>query len=86
MVTLKVATVEADAFLNEGVYAGEKLVGRVTSGAHSHHFGHCISMAYLNLDFAEAGTALEIPLLGERREATVINDSPYDPGNERPRM
>ena len=25
-------------------------------------------------------------LLGERRPATVIEDSPYDPANRRPRM
>lgn len=83
MVTLKVETVDADAYMNEGVYRNGTLVGRVTSGAHSHHFGHCISMAYLD---EGAGDELEIPLLGERRRATVIPDSPYDPGNQRPRM
>ena len=86
MVTLKVETVDADAFMNEGVYRGSALVGRVTSGAHSHHFGHCISMAYLDIDHSAEGTELEIPLLGERRRATVIADSPYDPDNQRPRM
>ena len=86
MVTLKVETVDADAFMNEGVYRGSALVGRVTSGAHSHHFGHCISMAYLDIDHSAEGTELEIPLLGERRRATVIADSPYDPENRRPRM
>ena len=86
MVTLKVETVDADAFMNEGVYSNGALVGRVTSGAHSHHFGHCISMAYLQAEHAAEGTELEIPLLGERRRATVIADSPYDPGNQRPRM
>lgn len=86
MVTLRVETTDADAYMNEGVYRGDKLVGRVTSGAHSHHFGHCISMAYLHIDSSQPGTELEIPLLGGRRAATVIQDCPYDPENLRPRM
>ncbi|MDH3452995.1 MAG: aminomethyltransferase family protein, partial [Gammaproteobacteria bacterium] len=85
MVTLAVETVDADAFMNEGVYRGDELVGRVTSGAHSHTFGHCLSLAYLHVQHADVGTQLEIPLLGKRRKATVIADTPYDPQNERPR-
>ena len=86
MVTLKVRTVDADAYMNEGVYAGGTLVGRVTSGATSHHVGGCLSMAYLDIDHAAPGTELEVPLLDNRCAATVIEDSPYDPGNQRPRM
>ncbi len=86
MVTLKVETVDADAYSNEGVYRDGQLVGRVTSGASSHTLGHCISMAYLDIDHAQEGTELEIPLLGTTRKATVIADSPYDPANERPRL
>jgi len=33
----------------------------------------------------EIGTALEVPILGERRNATVIADSPYDPQSLRSR-
>jgi dimethylglycine dehydrogenase len=86
LVTLRVETTDADAYMNEGVYCGDKLVGRVTSGAYSHHCGHCISMAYLHVDFSQPGTELQIPLLGERRPAIVVEDSPYDPDNQRPRM
>ena len=87
MVTLAVKTLDADAGMNEGVYGPQgRLVGRVSSGAHSHTLGYCISMAYLDADHCRPGTELEIPLLGERRAATVIEDSPYDPANRRPRM
>jgi dimethylglycine dehydrogenase len=86
LVTLKVETVDADAYSNENVYSNGALVGRVTSGAHSHHFGHCLSMAYLDIDHALEGRELEVAVLGERRRATVIADSPYDAGNQRPRM
>ncbi len=86
MVTLRVETVDADAYMNEAVYADGKLVGRITSGATSHHVGGCLSMAYLDIDYTKPGTALEVPLLDNRCAAVVVEDSPYDPGNQRPRM
>jgi len=32
-------------------------------------------------DLAEVGVELEIEILGERYSATVVEESPYDPGN-----
>jgi glycine cleavage system aminomethyltransferase T len=32
-------------------------------------------------EFAEVGTRIAIEILGERKDATVLVDSPYDPGN-----
>ena len=86
MVTLKVETVDADAWMNESVFFDGKLVGRITSGATSHHIGQCLSMAYINIDQAQVGTALEVQVLERRVPATVIADSPYDPNNQRLRM
>lgn len=86
MVTLQVETVDADAFMNEAVYRNGDLVGRVTSGATSHHVGQCLSMAYLDIDHCDVGTELEVKLLDAVCPARVIADSPYDPGNQRPRM
>ena len=79
IVTLKVETVDADAWMNESVFCDGTLVGRITSGATSHHIGHCLSMAYVNIDQAKVGTALEVQVLERRVPATVIADSPYDP-------
>ena len=86
LVTLRVQTVDADAFMNEAVYRDGALAGRVTSGATSHHVGQCLSMAYLDIEHAEVGTELEIRLLDNLCPAVVIEDAPYDPGNQRPRM
>ena len=86
LVTLEVDCVQANAYMNEGVYCGGKRVGRVSSGGQSYFFGHGISLAYLDVDYTQSGTSLEIPILGERRPAVVIEDSPYDPENTRPRM
>ena len=83
LATLKVDCVDANAYMNEGVYSAGQLVGRVSSGGNSYHFGHGISMAYLDIEYAATGTELEIPILGVRRPATVIEDSLYDPGHSR---
>ena len=40
-----VETVDADAWMNESVFCDDELVGRITSGATSHHIGNCLSMA-----------------------------------------
>ena len=84
LVTLKVDSIDANAYMNEGVYCEEQLVGRVSSGGHSYHFNHGVSMAYLGIEYAEPGTRLEIPILGINRNAVVIADSPYDPENTAP--
>jgi dimethylglycine dehydrogenase len=35
----------------------------------------------LRPEYAEPGSEVEIAVLGEKRKATVVADSPYDPGN-----
>jgi dimethylglycine dehydrogenase len=40
-------------------------------------------LGMVRLDFAEAGTELEVQILGERRRVTVVPESPYDPENAR---
>ena len=86
MVALKVETVDAAAWMHESVFFDGKLVGRITSGATSHHVGQCLSMAYINIDQAKVGTTLEVQALERRVPAIVIADSPYDPENQRLRM
>ena len=85
LVTLQVETVDADAYMNEAVYQDGRLVGRVTSGATSHHVGNCLSMAFVAIEHTQPGTKLEVQVLERRCPATVITDSPYDPNNQRPR-
>ena len=51
-----------------------------------HTFGHDIALAVLPLELVMPGTELEVSILGERRAAKVIADSPYDPEGARGRM
>jgi len=41
---------------HEGVYANGALVGRVTSGGYSYHFGHDIAMALVGPEYAKKQT------------------------------
>jgi aminomethyltransferase len=54
------------------VYAGDKLVGTVTSGAFAPTLGHPIAMAYVEAGHASEGSELELEVRGKRLPATVV--------------
>lgn len=85
LVTLKLPAGETSVIAYEGVYADGQLVGRVTSGGYSYHFGHDIAMALVRPEYAESGTNLHVHVHNEMRAAVVVEDSLYDPTNERAR-
>jgi dimethylglycine dehydrogenase len=82
-VTLEVHGVtDADPLGNEPLFdANGHIVGRATSG----YYGHCVrkslAIGYVKAAFAAVDTQLSIEILGERKLATVIPESPYDPDN-----
>lgn len=83
-VTLDVHDVgDADARGSEPVWHGGALVGRATSGGYGWRLGKSLALAMVQPEFGAAGTELEIQILGERRRATVLAESPYDPDNAR---
>lgn len=85
MVTLKLPSADTSVIADEGVYADGLLVGRVTSGGFSYHFGHDIAMALVPPSLASAGERLHVLVHGEMREAEIVPDSMHDPQNTRPR-
>lgn len=86
LVTLRLPSAETSVIAHEGVYDGGTLVGRVTSGGFSYHFGHDIAMALIRPDRAAPGTKLQVHVHGEMRDAVVVADSLYDPQNARARL
>jgi aminomethyltransferase len=54
------------------VFAGDTVVGRVTSGGFSPTLGHPIAMAYVGVADAGQGTALTIEVRGRRLDARVV--------------
>ena len=82
-VTLEVLGVtDADPLGNEPLFdMSGKIVGRATSGYYGHALKKSIAIGYVQPAFAPVGTQLQIEILGERKSATVLVDSPFDPEN-----
>ena len=74
---------DADPLGNEPLFADGALVGRATAGYYGHVLGKSLALAYVKPQFAEVGSAMEIEILGERKKATVLGESPFDPENQR---
>lgn len=54
------------------VFAGEREVGRVTSGVFSPVRNHSVAMAYIAKEFAKTGTELQIEIRTKRANAVVV--------------
>jgi len=82
-ITLEVHGVtDADPLGNEPLFDGKgQMIGRATSGYYGHAVKKSLAIGYVKPAFAAPGTALEILILGERKRATVLVESPYDPDN-----
>jgi dimethylglycine dehydrogenase len=82
-VTLEVHGVtDADPLGNEPLFdAGGRMVGRATAGYYGHCLKKSLALGYVRSALAEPGTRLTIEILGERKQATVLRESPYDPEN-----
>jgi dimethylglycine dehydrogenase len=83
-VTLEVhGVVDADPLGNEPLYDLQgKLIGRATSGYYGHALAKSLAIGYVQSAFAPVGTELMIEILGQRKRATILVDSPYDPENK----
>jgi dimethylglycine dehydrogenase len=82
-VTLEVHGVsDADPLGNEPLFDERgRMIGRATSGYYGHTVQKSLAIGYARTELAAPGTELTIEILGERKRATVIPESPYDPEN-----
>jgi dimethylglycine dehydrogenase len=74
---------DADPWGREALYDGDTKVGRLTSGGYSVAFGKSIGMGYVRPELASVGTKLKLRMQRALWEAEIVEDSPYDPKNER---
>ena len=74
--------VDADPLGNEPLFNAEgKLVGRLTAGYYGHCLQKSLGLGYVDPAYAAVGGELFVEILGERKRATVLVDSPYDTQN-----
>jgi dimethylglycine dehydrogenase len=83
-ITFEVHDVEdADPLGNEPLFDFHgNLVGRATAGYYGHALRKSLGLGYVKPEFAKLGGELTVEILGERKRATVLVDSPYDPENK----
>ena len=56
-----------------------KAVGYVSSGGYAHRVQKSMAMGYVETDYANAGTQLQVEILGEFYNAEVLGGPIYDP-------
>ena len=77
---------DADPWGREVLYHGDERTGRLTSGGYSVAFGKSIGMGYVKPDHAVVGQKLKVKMFDQLWDAEIVEDSPYDPKNERIRI
>jgi dimethylglycine dehydrogenase len=83
-VTMRVdGATDKDARGSEPIYVGGELIGRCTSGGYGWRLGQSLALGMVAPEFAGIGTELDVAILGERHRAVVVEESPFDPQNER---
>jgi dimethylglycine dehydrogenase len=74
--------VDADPLGNEPLFdKSGVMIGRATAGGYGHVLGKSLAIGYVKPACAAIGTELAIEILGERKRATVVTESPFDPEN-----
>lgn len=84
-VAMEVRNDEAPAHTGDPIWAGEDLVGVVTSGAYGFTLETNIAMGYVEPAYGVVGTELAIDVIGARSPAVVRAEPMFDPTHERPR-
>jgi len=76
--------IASNFFLSSNVWGwrGETEI-RATSGAYGHTVGKSLALGYVARAHAVRGRRLAIEILGERRPARIVPNSPLDPSNDR---
>ena len=83
-VTLEVHNIkDADALGNNPIYLDGKVIGRATSGGYGHRIKKSLVLAMINPSLIKIGLKVKIDILGTKYDASIINESPYDPSNEK---
>jgi len=84
MVTLEVFDInDADALGNNAVYYNGTVVGRATGGNYGFRVKKSLAIAMVKPDLSKVGTELEMDILDKKHKVVIIEDSPYDPMNEK---
>ncbi|MBX2826360.1 MAG: FAD-dependent oxidoreductase [Gammaproteobacteria bacterium] len=79
LVGLSIETSAADASGGEPVFARDgSPAGRISSGAYSFTTGQSLALAFIQPEYLSAQT-LDVAILGDNRQATILSEPAFDP-------
>ena len=82
--TFEVDARDADVWADEPIFAGQEVVGFVTSGGYAHFSRKSIALGFVPVELMEdGGVEFTVEILGERRAATLLREPVLDPRGER---
>ena len=73
---------DADVLGNNPIYENGKVVGRATGGDFGFRLNKSIALGMIKPELATSGQKLKIDILGKMHDATILEESPYDPENK----
>ena len=83
-VTMEVHDVtDADPLGNNPISLNGEVVGRATSGGFGFRLGKSLALGMVRPEHAAIGTDLQMDILGTSHRVTIIEESPFDPENEK---
>jgi dimethylglycine dehydrogenase len=83
LITLEVHNIiDADVLGNNPIYQNGKVVGRATGGDFGFRLSKSIALGMVKPELATTGQKLKIDILGKMHDATILDESPYDPENK----
>ena len=74
---------DADALGNNAIYSDDKVIGRATGGNYGFRVKKSLAIAMVKPKYSKVGTELEMDILDKKHKVVVIEDSPYDPTNDK---
>lgn len=78
LVTLVVDVDGIDVSIDEAILKDGEAVGYISSGGYAHHARKSMAMGYVSAEMADAGTKLQVEILGEMYDAQVLGIPIYD--------
>ena len=82
LVTMEIHGVsDADVLGNNPIYENGSVIGRATGGDFGFRIGKSLALGMVKPELANVGQKLKIEILGEKYDATILDESPYDPEN-----
>ena len=73
---------DSDVLGNNPIYQNSKVVGRATGGDFGFRLNKSIALGMVKPELATTGQKLKIDILGKMYDATILEESPYDPENK----